>query len=60
MKMEPYKVKSEIYFESNEKSTGINVTVLFECNGLKCENCDGYICHQTSDIKYAKRFGLDE
>ena len=60
LKKLPYKIKSEIIFRSNDKGTGIDFQVLYECDGLACENCSSDLCHLTSNINHAKRFDIDE
>lgn len=56
MKMEPFKIKAEIVFIPNLKSTSIDVKMFYECDGKACEECNTENCHLTEDIKHAKRF----
>lgn len=56
MKMKPYKIKSEIVFLPNRNSTGIDMKIFYECDGLACKACNDENCYLTSDIEHAKRF----
>ena len=62
--MEPtgFKLKSEVIFEPvcKGKKVKYKTTILYDCNGEKCESCRRDVCHQTSDVHYAKHYNLFE
>ena len=62
MKLQPFKIKSEIIFAPCKKGTAIEAKMFFvcdperntECNKILCGEC----CKSTTNIKFAKRFGV--
>lgn len=62
-----YKLKAEIIFKSAEKSTKENKRIFYECDPSRNDKCaksgcyiNGGSCKHTSNIDFAKRFGVCE